>query len=125
MNRKFGKNDILLIGALLLLSALFLVLMTIFLQSGDKVLVTVDGEVYGTYSLCDEQEIEIKKDGKVTNVLEIKDGYARMKEADCPDRLCVHQKKIENDKESIVCLPNRIVVTVEAEEDNELDSVAR
>lgn len=42
----------------------------------------------------------------------IRDGKADMKEADCPDKLCVHQKAISAENESIVCLPNRVVVTV-------------
>lgn len=42
----------------------------------------------------------------------IRDGKADMKEADCPDKLCVHQKAISAENESIVCLPDRVVVTV-------------
>ena len=42
----------------------------------------------------------------------IADGKADMKDADCPDRLCVKQKAISRQNENIVCLPNKIVVTV-------------
>ena len=47
-----------------------------------------------------------------------------MLEADCPDQLLLHQKAISKDKESIICLPNRVVVTVESEQKNTLDDVA-
>ncbi|MEJ2696720.1 MAG: NusG domain II-containing protein [Candidatus Sulfobium sp.] len=43
-------------------------------------------------------------------VVEIKDRKVRMKEAHCPNLLCVRQGWIS--KGVIVCLPNRVVVTV-------------
>ena len=58
------------------------------------------------------RRIPIQKDGKTTNLLVIKDGKADVTEADCPDKLCVHQKAISKTNETIVCLPNKVVVQV-------------
>ena len=44
--------------------------------------------------------------------------------ADCPDKLCVHQKAVSRDGESIICLPNKVVVSIEGGEDREMDAVA-
>ena len=33
--------------------------------------------------------------------------------ADCPDKLCVNQHAISSNGETIVCLPNKVVVEVE------------
>ena len=33
-------------------------------------------------------------------------------DADCPDKLCVHQGKIDKTGEVITCLPNKLTVTV-------------
>ena len=52
-----------------------------------KVTVKVNGELKGTYSLAEDQEIEINGG---TNILQIKNGRADMTEADCPDQLCVN-----------------------------------
>ena len=30
--------------------------------------------------------------------------------ADCPDQLCVKQKAVSKNKESIICLPNKVVI---------------
>lgn len=72
-----------------------------------------------------EQEIPIVQDGVTTNVLTIRDGRADMTEADCPDKLCVHQKAISKNHEMIVCLPNKVVVEVTGSEENGFDSIAR
>ena len=63
--------------------------------------------------------------GKTTNLLVIKDGKADVTEADCPDKLCVHQKAISKTNETIVCLPNKVVVQVIGAGESELDSIAR
>ena len=81
-------------------------------DTGASVEVTVDGAIYGTYPLDVDKEIPIQKDGKTTNLLVIKDGKADVTEADCPDKLCVKQGTVSKSGESLVCLPNRVVVAV-------------
>lgn len=125
MNRKFGKNDILLLSVLLLAVLGFLVGMTFLLGTGECIEITVAGEHYGTYLLSQEQEIEIRQDGEVTNIVRIQDGRAYMLEADCPDQLCCHQRAVHRAHESIICLPNRVVVTVRGADEGEIDSMAR
>ena len=69
--------------------------------------------------------IKIKNaSGKVTNILLIKDNCANMIEANCPDKLCVNQKAISKEKETIVCLPNKVVVTVESDDESDFDAIA-
>ena len=94
-------------------------------DTGASVEVTVDGAIYGTYPLDVDKEIPIQKDGKTTNLLVIRDGKADVTEADCPDKLCVHQKAISKTNETIVCLPNKVVVQVIGAGESELDSIAR
>ena len=74
-----------------------------------SVVVKVEGEIEGVYDLSEDQEIEINGG---TNILQIKGGKADMIEADCPDQLCVHQKAISRNHESIICLPNRLVISL-------------
>lgn len=126
MGRRISKNDIWFITVLLavvLSGSLFL--HRFYSREGGQVVVSVDGQVYGSYSLETDQEIPITIDGKVTNVLVIEDGMADMVEADCPDKLCVHQRAISKNNETIVCLPNRVVVEVTESEEDGFDSIAR
>lgn len=124
--KRLKKRDFLLIGGLLALALLlWICVRQVGNRAGAYVTVTVDGEMYGTYSLDVEQEVPIRRDGVTTNVLVIAEGQADMIQADCPDKLCVHQRSISKSKESIICLPNKVVVTVEQAGSPEYDSMAR
>lgn len=127
MHRKFGRNDVILIVCLILLCLVAYGGIRLFgAKKGNEVTITRDGQVYGTYALNENQTIEITdKDGKVTNTLVIADGKADMKDADCPDRLCVKQKVISRQNENIVCLPNKIVVTVTESDAKGVDGFAQ
>lgn len=89
-------------------------------ESGSQAVVTIDGDVYGTYSLDTPQEIEIETEYG-TNVLCIEDGEIYMVEADCPDGYCISQGKISRGNETIVCLPHKLVVTISSDEEQEDD----
>ena len=58
-----------------------------------------------------------------SNLLVIRDGEAAVVEADCPDLLCVRQGKIRYRGQTIICLPNRLSVTIEGGEESGLDAV--
>ncbi|MDE7436316.1 MAG: NusG domain II-containing protein [Lachnospiraceae bacterium] len=127
MERRFGKNDIILLSAIVILTLGFLVGMTQLLHQGQRILITVDGEIYGSYLLSETQDIEIRKDGAVVNIVRIENGRAHMSMADCPDHLCQKQGEIEREGESIICLPNRVVAAVQGTdgENREMDAIAR
>ncbi len=82
-------------------------------------------EPYKDYPLQTDTEITIAPKGETANVLVIAGGQADMREADCPDKLCVHQRAISKTNETIVCLPNRVVVTVVGGRESEIDSIAK
>ena len=115
------KNDWILVAVILVLAGIgFLIYTNLGRQSAGIVNVTVDGELFGTYSLEKEQEIEIND----TNHLMIKDGQADMIEAACPDQICVEHISISKNKETIVCLPNKVIVEIVGGEDIEMDAIA-
>lgn len=123
--KRFGKNDAWFLGIVGAVLVVTVILYGAFGKKGGSVLVTVDGSTYGTYSLSENQRVEIVIDGVTTNVLEIRDGKADMVEADCPDKLCVHQRAISKNNETIICLPNKVVVQVTGGGESEFDSIAK
>lgn len=121
---KAKKGDKILIIAVLAIAVLASVAM-LFAQKtvsdGGVAVVTVDGETLEKYSL-DENVHEIIQlpDGSY-NVLEIKDGKADITEASCPDGICVRHRKISKTNQTIVCLPNKVIVTIENGAEAEVD----
>lgn len=84
------------------------------LYHGNLVRVSSDNKTVYILPLTEDRIVSVKTfNGE--NVIEIKDKRVRMKEASCPDKLCVKQGWIE--KGAIICLPNKVVVTVGGDED--------
>ena len=83
------KRDIILAVIFLMIAgvaALILYVSGATRGSADQVQITVAGELYGTYSLLENREIEIETDSG-RNLVIIENGAAHMEEADCPDSL--------------------------------------
>lgn len=113
------KNDIILAAVIILFAMLFSLAQ--FLtgnERGSLVTITVDGKLYGTYSLDEEQDIEIDT-SLGHNRIRIKDGKVFMLEADCPDGYCKKQGKIVMEKETIVCLPHKLIVEIQTTDDTD------
>lgn len=127
MKTYLSKKDKRVIVAVVILSVVIYLFCGLWnREEGARVVVKVDGNIQGIYSLKEDRTIRVNH-GK--NIVEIKNGRAVMKEASCPDQLCVHQKGISGMHETIVCLPNKVVIEIEGEEaktdsPQEIDSVA-
>lgn len=117
------KNDIILVSVLLSIILFAILGILLFRESGNTVKVTIDGEIFGEYSLNDNKTIEIKSD-RGTNLLVIKDGKAYVENASCPDGICSSHKPISYGGESIICLPNKVVVFIEHQETNQPDIIS-
>lgn len=89
-------------------------------KGAGSVTIKVNGKIEGVYPLSEDKEIKINGG---TNILVIKNQQADIVEADCPDKLCVNQKPISKNKESLICLPNKVVVEVDSSENSEFDAV--
>ena len=59
------------------------------------------------------------------NEITVSAGGIAVTDADCPDRLCVNQKAISYQGESIICLPHKLTVTIEGGEHGSVDAVAQ
>ena len=116
-NTKKIKNDIIFIVALLLVLAIIGGCLLLFRKEGNTVKITVDGQLFGTYSLDKNQTIEIKTE-KGYNIVVIENGMVRVEEASCPDGVCSSHRPIRFSGASIICLPNKVVVSIENKEND-------
>lgn len=120
-NRSKLKNDVIFIAALLTVVILAGLGFSFLRANGDRITVTVNGELYGVYLLAEDAEVEIRtgENGEELNYLVIREGRAYIETATCPDGICAAHKPILRVGESIVCLPHRIVITVLGADSNE------
>ena len=81
---------------------------------GTDVVVTLNGDTYGIYALSEDQTITVESEGHV-NVIVIEDDTVRMDSASCKNQVCVDHGAIFLKGDSIVCLPNRVVVEIKGE----------
>lgn len=124
MKQTFGRRDCLFLASLFAFGILLTVGIYCVSENGSAITVTVDGQLYGTYTLSEPREIPIRLDGGISNVIVIEDGSAFMKDADCPDKLCMRQGAISRDGQTIVCLPHKLVVEVTGGEKEAYDSIS-
>jgi len=120
-NTYVKKKDIILLGVILVLALAGFLVFKFTQKDGKMVVVTVDGAVYKEYPLNKDFSTTIYGVNGSTNLLVIKDGYADVTEASCPDKICVKSRKINKTGESIICLPNKVVVKITGGDDGEVD----
>ena len=107
------KRDLLLLAVLLAAAALLFAGREFFAgRPAVMVSVSVDGTEIMRLDLNRNDDIVIESGNGQTNHLIIEDGKAFLTEASCPDKLCVRQGAISETGQSIVCLPNRVIVTI-------------
>ena len=103
------KRDIILIASILVVAIAFFLIVELTKEEGAGVVVKVDGVEVAEYSLSKSGTYPLNGG---TNILVIEGGRAYLSDANCPDKLCVHQGKISRTGEVITCLPNKLTVTV-------------
>lgn len=111
MNRKLITGlDVVLI--LLIIIATIAVMLSFWSSDvGNKVVITVNEEIIGEYSLSTKLTKEIKTEYG-SNTLIISKGECYIINADCRDGICVSRGKISKIGESIVCLPHKMIVEI-------------
>ncbi len=123
---KLKKQDVVLLAVMLAGALLLGVFLMLTRKSGAEVVVKVAGKQVTAFSLNENTKYTIHGVNGGTNELIIEDGQVWLEEASCPDKLCVHQGKIKYSGESIICLPNKVSVTIQDENDtNGVDAVAQ
>lgn len=113
--------------------------------SDAKVVIESSGDVYATYPLSEDRTVivpapqenasslKVPDDSRPAadqfdhyNVVVISGGTVKVTEASCANQVCVGHSAISRSGESIVCLPNKLIVRIDsggAEEGECYDSV--
>ena len=104
--------DLILIGGLLLLALVCYLLFAGDRSDGNVAVVCVNGVETDRYPLFQNGRYPLNGG---SNILIIENGAAWLEDANCPDKLCVRQGRVHLDGQVITCLPNKLTVTIRAD----------
>ena len=123
-----NKKVLILCGALALVVGLSLFAILPGDEGGTTAVITKDGILLHEVDLEDpgmeSQTFHILGEHGEENVVRVEHGRVCMESASCPDQVCVNQGYISNSALPIVCLPNKVIVTIEGGE-SDLDAATK
>lgn len=105
------KADIILAVALIIIGIAMSYILSFGQDTGSELIISCDGEKFGSYSLYEDKEIEVKQNDHINKVT-IKDSTVSMSFSDCHGQDCIHQGEITKSGEAIICLPNKVVLEI-------------
>lgn len=117
------KADLILVTVVAAIIIVLCVILYGFNSGGSYAAVEVNGVVTEYLPLNNDAEFEIKTDNGF-NKLIIKDGKAFVSNADCKDKICVHHLPVYRNGESIICLPHKVVITIQKDKGKTVDAVS-
>lgn len=117
------KADVILAIILVVLGISASVFSVMNVSDGQAVVIYVDGNEFGRYDLAKDQSIEVKQQDHSNEII-IKDGSVSMIFSDCKNQVCVNTGEISKTSQSIVCLPNKVMVEIVSGGEPEYDAVA-
>ena len=101
------KGDIAVICSVALAFVLSIVLLIPFSKQGSRVVVKQDNKIVYNESININKTVDTG-----TNTVIIKDGIVYISDATCKNQVCVNTGKISKKGESIICLPNKVIVEI-------------
>ena len=112
--RRFALLDLLII--LSVLAGLCYSIAALPRQYGTTTTVNIfrEGHLVARYPIAVNRDVSI--DGAIGKlVLRIQNGTARVVSATCPGKICIAEGAIRSPSQEIVCVPNRVMVTVSSD----------
>ncbi len=121
-----NKSDFKLIIITIIFSLLFLLIIKSFNNDSNKqALVYYDNDLIKNINLSINETKEYIVNGYNGDiVIETKKGMIRVKEENSPLHICSKQGWVSSTYEIIVCLPNKVVIKIVADEET-IDTVVR
>ncbi len=127
---KLKKGDFFIVIILVLASISWFMADYILPGSMSKqAVIEIDGQVFTTIPLDSNNEPQIipltlPDDNEKYFTVMTEKGQIWVEEADCPNQVCVNTGKISKPNQSIVCLPNKVIIYIESSEKSDVDDIA-
>lgn len=107
------RFDLYLASVMVVIALVWFLLNNIYSDKAEIVNVYKDNDLVESYPLNVNSEYVINDLNEELMRISVKNGMVNVVYSNCPDKLCVHQLSVSKNNETIVCLPNKIVVMVE------------
>lgn len=123
MDKKTLRNDLILIGSLLLAAIIaFVIVLTTRTKNNLVATVRVQNQVVLTIDLNKENDNHYYVDGTNGIVhIHVKDGAIAVIESNCPHQDCVHMGYIKESGRPIICAFNCVSITIEGSSSNDIE----
>lgn len=115
------RLDIIIISSIVVASLLLLLVISLTKKEGAVAVVEINGSAAAEYPLSVNGVFPLNGG---TNVLVVEGGVAYLNYSSCPDHVCEKTGKIRYVGQTIVCLPNRLSVTIKGNAKNSVDLVS-
>lgn len=120
----FKKWDYIIITLLMILSVIPEVIfgiITVKDYNSTYAEVTVEGKLYKRINLTNSEYKLMELEGNSgKNIIEVNKNRIGIVEAECPDKICMNPKYIEKPGESVVCLPNRVMIQIKGDMEEDI-----
>ncbi|MEK6692926.1 MAG: NusG domain II-containing protein [Nitrospirota bacterium] len=108
----FGDKVLILLLSVITVLSFYYV--KVIFPEGAEASIEIEGKARGSYLLAEDRMIEIN--GSLgTAKIEIKGGKIRVIRAPCRDKICMKEGWISKAGESLICLPNKVMVYITGE----------
>ncbi len=101
------KGDFIIIASVAIAFVLSIVMLLSFSKQGSRVVIKQNNETIYNQSINKNATFDTG-----TNIVIVKDGVVFVESASCKNQVCVKSGKISKKGESIVCLPNKVIVEI-------------
>ena len=107
---RITKKEILIILGIIAAALIALLVINLTSQKGNMAVITVENTAVKEVDLSDSGEFTVDSIENVT--FEVKDGSIRVKENDCPDKICVDTGWISKTNDRIICMPKKMIIEI-------------
>jgi len=121
----FSRGDWVIIGVLLIIAGIGLLLnLQRNLSKGVSVTIVYRNHLLYRLPLNKDQSLSVRGDSGGL-VLQIKGGKVWVSQSRCPHKICMHMGKISRPGQLIVCVPNRIIISIIGPENPTFDVITQ
>lgn len=124
---KLKVGDYIIAAAVVLVAALLFLQYFGFSRAAGKAVIEIDGKPIASYALNpNDDRVETVQTGELHFQIRLKNGKIAITDIDCPDKICVKTGYIGKTGQSIVCLPNKVIIkTYGKTDEGDADIVAK